>query len=131
MTCNGMLIWKFIKFCLVGFSGLAVDFGTTWLLKEKARINRYVANGCGFMLAATSNYILNRNWTFGSRNPDIGAEYFSFFMISLVGLGINSLILWTFSDKLKWNFYLSKVCATIVATLWNFSMNFLFTFPTK
>ena len=32
-----LIIIKFLKFCVVGFSGMLIDFGTTWLLKEKAR----------------------------------------------------------------------------------------------
>lgn len=123
-----ILILKFIKYCVVGFSGMVVDFGATWLLKEKLKVNKYIANTCGFILASTSNYILNRVWTFESQSEEIATEYFSFFAIALIGLGINNLILWLLNDKLKWNFYLSKVFAIGVVTVWNFAMNFLFTF---
>ena len=123
-----VLIFKFFKFCAVGFSGMLIDFGTTWILKEKMKINRYVANSCGFVLAATSNYFFNRIWTFESQNSKIASEYFSFVFIALIGLGINNLILWFLSDKLKINFYFSKIIATGIVTLWNFGMNFLFTF---
>ena len=126
-----IVILKFLKYCVVGFSGMLVDFGITWILKEKAKINKYVANTCGFVLAATSNYVLNRIWTFESQSEKIATEYFSFFIISLVGLGLNNLILWLLTDKLKWNFYLSKVFAIATVTLWNFIMNFLFTFANK
>ena len=125
---NNIVFLKFIKFCVVGFSGMIIDFGTTWLLKEKVKINKYLANSCGFVLAASSNYILNRIWTFESKNSEIATEYFSFFAISLIGLGLNNLFLWILSDKLKLNFYLSKIIATVIVTLWNFLMNFLFTF---
>ena len=123
-----LLIYKFIKFCVVGFSGLFVDFGTTWLLKEKIRLNKYVANSSGFVLAATSNYFFNRYWTFHSQNSHIATEYFSFFSISIAGLGINNLIIFFLTDKLKLNFYLSKLIAVGVVTVWNFVMNYLFTF---
>jgi len=107
---------------------MVIDFGTTWILKEKVKINRYIANTCGFILAASSNYMLNRVWTFESINKDIGAEYVSFFAIALIGLGINNLVLWFLSEKMNHHFYLSKIIATGVVTLWNFGMNFLFTF---
>jgi len=119
---------KLLKFCLIGFSGMIIDFGTTWLLKEKIKINKYIANSCGFILAASSNYLWNRIWTFQSRNSHIGTEYFSFIFISLIGLGLNNFIIWILSDKMKWNFYLSKMIAIGTVTLWNFGMNFLFTF---
>jgi putative flippase GtrA len=123
-----LLVWKFLKFCIVGFSGMIIDFGTTWLLKEKVRINKYIANSTGFILAATSNYILNRCWTFHSENTQVATEYLSFILISIAGLGINTLVLYLLTDKVKLNFYLSKLFATGVVTLWNFYMNYLVTF---
>jgi len=123
-----IIFLKFIKFCVVGFSGIFVDFGTTWLLKEKIKINKYLANSSGFILAASSNYLWNRIWTFKSHNTQIGTEYLSFIAISILGLGFNNLIIWFLSDKLKWNFYLSKIIAIGIVTVWNFGMNFLITF---
>jgi putative flippase GtrA len=39
---------KFLKFGIVGASGVIVDFGITWLLKEWVKINRHAANSTGF-----------------------------------------------------------------------------------
>lgn len=123
-----LFLWKFLKFCIVGSSGMIVDFGTTWLLKEKVRINKYFANSLGFILAATSNYFLNRFWTFHSENQLVATEYISFVLISIVGLGINNFVLYLLTEKMKLNFYLSKLFAIAVVTIWNFSMNCLITF---
>ncbi len=123
-----LIIIKFLKFCVVGFSGMLIDFGTTWLLKEKARVNKYIANSTGFVLAATSNYVWNRIWTFESSNSEIAVEYFSFILISVAGLGINNLVIYILNDRLKLNFYLSKLLAIGVVTIWNFIMNFIITF---
>jgi len=122
------LISKFVKFSVVGASGLLVDFSITWTLKEKFKIQKYVASGTGFIIAATTNYILNRIWTFHSSNPKIIHEYSSFLFISIIGLGINTLVLWILVQIFKKHFYLSKLIAIIVTTLWNFTANYLFTF---
>lgn len=119
---------KFIKFGIVGFSGFIIDFGTTYLLKEKARIQKYVANACGFILAATSNYLLNRYWTFHSKDPDMVLQFGRFFIVSLIGLGFNTLILWTLVSKLRMHFYLSKLAAILLVMVWNFYINLAFTF---
>lgn len=119
---------KFIKFGVVGASGLIVDFGFTILCKEVLRIQKYVSNAIGFTLAASSNYILNRIWTFESKNPAIGLEFTEFFLVSLIGLGINTLILYALVSKYQKNFYISKAIAIAVVTLWNFFVNALFTF---
>lgn len=122
------LIYKLLKFCVVGFSGMCLDFGITWLLKEKAKVNKYLANSTGFILAATSNYFFNRIWTFHSHNQQVITEYFSFITISLLGLGLSNLIIYLLTEKLKLNFYLSKLFAIAVVTIWNFVMNYLVTF---
>lgn len=122
------LFFKLVKFCVVGFSGMAVDFGITWLCKEKLHINKYVSNSVGFALAATNNYVWNRLWTFQSTAETIPQEFASFFTISLVGLGLNNFFIYLFHGKLKLNFYLSKVFAIGLVTLWNFFMNYLITF---
>ena len=122
------LVLKFLMFGFVGFSGVIVDFGITYICKEKIGIQKYVSNGIGFTIASSTNYILNRIWTFQSQNPDIAVEYGKFLIISLIGLGINTLILWILVSKFKKQFYLSKLFAIGVVTLWNFIMNLLFTF---
>lgn len=119
---------KFLKFAVVGLSGMVVDFGLTWLFKEKVKIPKYVANAIGFTAAATSNYFLNRYWTFESHNPAIAFEYFKFFSVSLVGLGINTLILWLMVSRFRQGFYISKLFAIAVVMIWNFLVNLAFTF---
>ena len=121
-------ILKFLKFSAVGFSGVFVNFGVTWFFKEVCKLNKYLSNILGFIFAATTNYLLNRWWTFQSNNPQVGTEYAKYFLISVVGLGIDTLTVYLLNGKLKWNFYLSKVFAVGAATLWNFFGNLLFTF---
>jgi len=122
------ILHKFLKFGVVGFSGVIVDFGFTFLFRNILKINQYVANAIGFTIAATSNYFLNRVWTFESNNPKVLIEFSEFFLISLIGLGINSLILWLLVSKFKMKFYFAKVFAIAITTLWNFVANVLFTF---
>ena len=123
-----VFLLKFIKFCMVGFSGVFVDFGITYFLKEVMKVQKYIANATGFITAATTNYILNRIWTFESHNPEVFLEFTRFFIIALIGLGINSFIIWLMNGRFKVNFYLSKLVATIIVTGWNFLINAYFTF---
>lgn len=122
------IIRKFIKFGIVGFTGLFVDFGFTFLFKEKFKVQKYLANSIGFIVAASSNYFLNRIWTFQSDDPKVLVEYSQFMIISLVGLLINNFVLWLIVSKLKWNFYFAKLCAIGIVTIWNFGANAFITF---
>lgn len=122
------LIIKFLKFGIVGLSGTAIDFLFTWICKEKLKWNKFISNSIGFSIAATSNYILNRIWTFESNNPEVSREYLSFFFISSIGLALNNLFVFLFNEKLKFNFYLSKAFAITLVAICNFIPNYLFTF---
>ena len=121
-------VFKFIKFALVGFSGLLVDFSITWLTKEKWGFNKYLANSLGFSIAATTNYILNRIWTFHSKDPQLAVQYTKFFIISLIGLALNNLVIYLLHGKMNLNFYASKFIAILIVTAWNFLANYFYTF---
>lgn len=125
---NADMISTFLKFAIVGLSGMVVNFGVTYLCKEKMQMNKYLSNILGFVIAATSNYFLHHYWTFQSQNQQMGKEYVQFFVVSVVGVTIDTLVVYLLHDKLKLNFYLSKVFSTGVAMVWNFLANLLFTF---
>ncbi len=125
---NSTYFLKFLKFSAVGLSGLFIDFGITFIAKEKLQIPKYIANAIGFISAATSNYYFNRIWTFESNNPEIFMEYTEFFMISIIGLGLNTLLLWFLVSRFKMNFYVGKIFAIALVTVWNFLANMFITF---
>ena len=122
---------QFIKFCVVGGTGVVVDFGITFLFKEKLKLNKYIANSLGFMAAASTNYLLNRWWTFRSHDPEVAQQYVQFVGISAIGLILNNIIIYLLNDKARLNFYLSKLIAIGLVTQWNFFMNYYFTFTGK
>ncbi len=125
---NNDLILKFLKFGVVGFSGVFVDFGITWVCREKIRLNQYLANSTGFMCAVVSNYLLNRVWTFESHDPSVALQFSKFLIASLIGLGLNNGIIYLLNERYRVNFYVAKLVATAAVTVWNFWANYTFTF---
>ena len=122
------LFLKFIKFGIVGFSGVFIDFGFTYLTKEYLKAQKYLANAIGFTMAASSNYYLNRIWTFHSHDPNVGGEYMRFILVSLLGLGISTLVIYVLNGRFKMNFYFAKLFAIGGVTIWNFFVNIMYTF---
>jgi putative flippase GtrA len=122
------LLFKFIKFGVVGFICLAIDFSITYFCKEKLKFYKYVANSCGFCFGVMVNYYLNRHWTFENHNPHVYVQFIRFLCVATIGLGLNNLITYYFADRKEYNFYVSKGFATVLVFFWNFSMNMLFTF---
>jgi len=126
---NKQLLIKFSKFGAVGLMGMVVDFSVTYILKELLGVNKYIANSSGFIIAATSNFLLNRKWTFKSNDPKVIREFSIFTGISIAGLIINNAIIWLLHDRMGlFSFYLSKLFAIGVVFFWNFFMNHHFNF---
>ena len=120
---------KILKFGIVGFIGMCLDFLVTWLLKEKLRLNKYLANSLGFTCAVINNFYLNLKWTFQvGGNQGTNVYLVKFILISIIGLGLNNTFVYLFSDRLKINFYVSKMLAVVCVFIWNFGANNYFNF---
>tara|TARA_X000000368_G_scaffold293243_1_gene233190 strand:+ start:320 stop:694 length:375 start_codon:yes stop_codon:yes gene_type:complete len=123
-----MLIIKFLKFLLVGFSGMILDFSMTYFIKERLLLNKYFANSMGFSIAAISNFMLNKYYTFNSTNPEFLQEFYWFIAISIISLFIYNGVLWFGINKLNMKFYFSKMLGIFFITFWNFFAHLLITF---
>jgi len=122
MVIDQILIEKIFKFAVVGFSAFVVDFSTLYFFKEKVKVNKYVANTIAFVVSASFNFVLNRAWSFGSQDPNITAQALKFAVSMSIGFLIATGFIYLFSDKLKFNFYISKLLAISIAMIWNFGM---------
>lgn len=118
----------FIKFGITGVSGLTLDFALTWLFKDELHFNKFVANAIGFSVAVISNYLINRNWTFKDKKSKAGPQFSAFVTVSLIGLLLNSVIIFLLDNRMNVNFYISKAVAIFIVFFWNFSVNYFFVF---
>lgn len=118
----------FIKFGITGVSGLIIDFALTWFFKDELHLNKFAANAIGFTAAVGSNYLINRNWTFKDNKSKTGPQFTAFFTVSIIGLLLNSSIIFLLNNLLFVNFYISKAAAIFIVFFWNFSANYFFVF---
>lgn len=121
-------MFQFLKFCLVGFSGLFIDFSVTYVFKEKIKVNKFLSSAIGFILGATNNYFINKLWTFNDHTTNYGVQYSQFLLVSLVGLGLNMLIIYLLHKLKGMDFYWAKFTASFLVAFWNFGANKYFTF---
>jgi putative flippase GtrA len=128
LLVDQILLEKLVKFAVVGFSAFMIDFGTTYLLKEKAKANKYLANTTAFIISASYNFTFNRLWTWGSVDDNIAMQALKFGGVMTTGLVIASGLIYVFNDRMKLNFYISKLMAVSVVMVWNFTMNNFVTF---
>src|SRR5689334_11265479 len=81
---------EFLRYCVVGASGYAVNSALFWLLDRSLAYP--AAFALAFVCAATSNFALNRAWTFRSEGR-VSPQYARFLAVSLLALGVDLLML--------------------------------------
>jgi len=80
------------KFCAVGAIGYGINLAVYAALLHAGFHYLLAATG-SFLVAVTSNYTLNRHWTFRDRRAGVAAQGMRFFVVSLGSLGANLLVL--------------------------------------
>jgi dolichol-phosphate mannosyltransferase len=87
----------FIKFCLVGSSGVVVDLSVYRFLLH-LHLPNPVARAVAILVAMTCNFLLNRNWTFhDSRDQSAWVQYSRYVVSSALG----AVVSWSVSMALS------------------------------
>jgi len=123
------LLWQFSKFAQVGVLNTAIDFGILNLLIFVTGITSGLSiiplNAVSFSLAIINSFFWNEKWVFKAKKE---ANFITFVAVTLIGLAINSGIVYVIStfvppvfvDSQKLWTNLAKVLATGVSLIWNF-----------
>jgi putative flippase GtrA len=77
------------KFSLVGGSGYLINLVAFAVLAGDLAVQHTLAALAAFACAVTSNYALNRRWTFGPGGGETRFEAARFFVVSVASLGLN------------------------------------------
>jgi len=123
---------QFSKFVVVGFLNASIDFGIlNGLSIFTGAVSGFIIGGVnapGFIIGSLNSYFWNRTWVFPQANNEGKlADFPKFFIISILGVILNSLVIvyfttyvsqFGFSDKAWLN--ISKAIASAVVLTWNF-----------
>jgi dolichol-phosphate mannosyltransferase len=116
---------ELVKFCAVGVIGMCVDLASVIALKETWGIDTRLCAVAGFIVAVTSNFVLNRKYTFQrARELPLLFSYATYVGTNLAGLAarmltIQALIALAGMDQGK-NYVFMNFVGILVATLFNF-----------
>lgn len=126
-------LFQFGKFISVGLANTGVDFGVLNILMFVTGISSgifySVFKGVSFIVSVTHSFIWNKFWTFRKQETKkIGGEFIRFFVVSLIGAGINiavaSFVVNVIGPQLGLPSMLwaniGAVCGSIIGLMWNF-----------
>jgi len=149
---------RFIRFCVVGTVGFAVDAGTLFLLSNLLGLWTLAAQFLSFWAAVASNFVWNRYWVYpDSRAKPVGAQAAQFALVNVAGIVLIRTPFFALAEKPlqrladstlplleAWpapvpemaarfgpadlGTLLTLVLAVIIVLFWNFAVNRLWTY---
>jgi putative flippase GtrA len=117
---------QFLRFCVVGASGYAVNLAVYAALLA-AGLHYLAAAAISFLVAAGSNYVWNRSWTFQTSDAPILGQGARALIVSGLSLGANQLFLLALVSAGAAHLA-GQAVAVVLATPFSFAANKLWAF---
>jgi putative flippase GtrA len=112
---------QLFRYIFVGGAAFIADFGLLYVLTEYIGLHYLLSATFSFIVGLIINYSLSKVWVFsGNTIKKRWMEFIVFSLIGMVGLGLNNLFLWIFTDYCSIHYMLSKIFTTIIVFFWNF-----------
>jgi dolichol-phosphate mannosyltransferase len=121
---------RFLRFGLVGFSGLFVDMGLLYVLFDGLGLGLTRSALIAAEMAIINNFIWNDFWTFRdlARQQNQWRQRIKrlvkFNVICGLGLGLKLILLNVFFNVFGINAYVANFLAIAIVTIWNFWLSF-------
>lgn len=118
------LATQFMKFGVVGVIAFAIDYGVLMLLSQLLGMDPVLAAGISFTVSVVFNYLASMKYVFTHREGmSRRREFVTFVILSVIGLGINELIIWVGTMRFGTGAFAvtaAKVVATAIVMVYNF-----------
>jgi dolichol-phosphate mannosyltransferase len=128
-------LYKAGRFYTVGASGFIVNYMISLLLTGGISDLWYLhANVLGIIVSITTNFVLNKTWTFGDRDFRVKktiSQYGKFAMFSSLGALVQLGMVYFLVDNNEISYPLALILAVMTAAFGNFILNKKWTFKEK
>jgi len=114
-------IMEFLRYVLTAIIASSLDFLCLYTLTEVFHIYYLASAVPAFLVGLITSYILNITWVFENRRfNDWWFEFGIFTSIGLVGLFLNEILIWVFTEHVHFHYLVSKALSVIIVFFWNF-----------
>jgi dolichol-phosphate mannosyltransferase len=133
---TGFDVVRFVKFGIVGGSGIFVNMGGLWFFTEVVGFYYLISSVLAIALAMISNFIWNDLWTWRDRGEPGVKAYLTrmakFIVVSSIAAYIGNLgILWILTHFFHIYYLISNLVGIAVGTVLNYSVNNIWTFRAR
>lgn len=123
---------QLFRYLFVGGFAFIVDYGLLFVLTEWGGLHYLFSASLSFLAGLAVNYLISTSWVFRtSKISNRAAEFIVFSIIGVIGLGLNSLLLYLFTDLLHIHYMISKLITAALVMLWNFFARKIILFTKK
>ena len=117
----GKLVQQFMKFGVVGVIAFVIDYGLMVALTELAGVNYLISATISFTVSVVFNYLASMRYVFTHKQGlSRRRELVIFVVLSVIGLGVNDLLMWLGSSVLGVSYLIVKIVATAIVMVYNF-----------
>lgn len=110
------------RYFVVAWFCMVFDFSMLYAFKEFLHINYLIAAIMSFSISAVVNYLLCVHWVFDVRLVKKQYNELMFYIIlSGIGLGLSTFLIWLFTEVAGLYFMLSKLFASGITFFCNFA----------
>lgn len=128
-------IVRFLRYCVAGGAATATDFAVLWFLVWVVGWQHLpwyvVAATLSFLCATGVNFSISWNWVFADRRTRMAQQFWRFFAVTVVGIGINNGVIVLLVEKFGAAILLAKLVATALVVFFNFGANNWWAFKTR
>lgn len=115
------LFQQIARFGVIGVLAFVIDYGFLYAFTEWLGIHYLISSVLSFSISVIFNYIASVLWVFDVKQETSKTRNFILFIVfSVIGLGINQLVMWLGVESLGLHYMLVKIFATAVVMVWNF-----------
>ena len=112
---------QMFRYLFVGGAAFIIDFISLFILTDFFGIYYLISAAMAFILGLIANYFLSIGWVFNKRKlKKRHIEFGIFALIGIVGLGLNEIFIWFFTQDLQIYYLISKIFAAVIILFWNF-----------
>ena len=119
-----------IRFSIVGVGNTLVNWGIFFILNAFG-VYYIISNIIAYIIATINSYIWNSLWVFKYRQGLNINTSVKFFILNLVGLTVNTTIMYILVDILNFNKFIALVIASVLVVMMNYTINKLWVFKEK
>ena len=110
---------QFARYFVIGFSGVILDVGSLFLLKEYLHLRPVVAVIINGIFLLNYVFFLNKYWAFKSQGIT-HKQMIRFFILAGANYTIAVAWMYIFNHKLDFNYLLVRIANIALSVAWNF-----------